>query len=115
MDLSPAIRMPVKRRRRHSPQFKAQVLEESSRPGTSVAAIARHHGLNANLIHKWRKAPPNEHPVGPAFIPLPTLPTPARSSQHEVRVEVPTAKGGVTLFWPCDQPGALAQFIKSFT
>ena len=44
-------------RRRHSKLLKAQVLAECSEPGASVAAIAQAHGLNANLVHKWRRAP----------------------------------------------------------
>ena len=50
MELPGEIRMPVKRRR-HSPEFKAQVLEEALQYGVSVAAVARRHNLNANLIH----------------------------------------------------------------
>jgi transposase len=42
-------------RRRHSAEFKQQVLAECDRPGAAVAAVALSHGVNANLVHKWRR------------------------------------------------------------
>ncbi len=41
-------------RRRHSLELKAQVLHACEQPGASVASIARLHGLNANVVHRWR-------------------------------------------------------------
>jgi transposase len=41
-------------RRRHSAQFKAQVLEACRQPDASAAAIARLYNLNANVVHRWR-------------------------------------------------------------
>ena len=43
-------------RRRHSVELKAKVLAACDEPGTSVAAVAHAHGLNANLVHKWRRS-----------------------------------------------------------
>lgn len=42
-------------RRRHSVELKATVLADCNEPGASVAAVARAHGLNANLVHRWRR------------------------------------------------------------
>ena len=42
-------------RRRHSQELKARVLQACVQPGASVAAVAQAHGLNANLVHKWRR------------------------------------------------------------
>jgi len=42
------------KRRRYSPEFKRQVVAEAAVPGVSVSAVARCHGLNANLIFNWR-------------------------------------------------------------
>jgi transposase len=42
-------------RRRHSDERKAQVLAACDEAGASVAAVARAHNLNANLVHKWRR------------------------------------------------------------
>ena len=42
-------------RRTHSAAFKRKLLELSEQPGASVAAIALEHGINANLLFKWRR------------------------------------------------------------
>ena len=41
-------------RRQHSAELKAKVLAACSEPGVSIAAVALSHGLNANLVRKWR-------------------------------------------------------------
>ena len=42
-------------RRRWSPEEKRRILEEASRPGASIAEVARRYGLNANLVFAWRR------------------------------------------------------------
>jgi len=42
-------------RRRHPAELKLKVLAACEEPGASVAAVAQVHGLNANLVHKWRR------------------------------------------------------------
>ena len=41
-------------RQRYSRAFKRQIVEASLVPGTSIAAVALSHHINANLLHKWR-------------------------------------------------------------
>lgn len=41
-------------RQRYSHEFKRQIVEASFVPGASTAAVALSHGINANLLHKWR-------------------------------------------------------------
>ena len=41
--------------RHHRLEFKRAVVEETLRPGTSVALVAREHGINANQLFCWRK------------------------------------------------------------
>ena len=40
---------------RHAAELKRQVLTACAEPGASVAQVALAHGLNANLVHKWRR------------------------------------------------------------
>lgn len=40
---------------RHSTDQKRRIVEESLRPGASVARVARTHGINANQVFNWRK------------------------------------------------------------
>src|SRR3984885_206511 len=81
-----------KRRRTRSLDERKRVVEEALTPGASVAAVARRHGLNANLVFKWirrsregwrdwRREPGDEKPIvavppqrgGSAFIPVKLL------------------------------------------
>jgi transposase len=76
------------RRRTRSLDERKRIVEEALAPGVSVAAVARRHGLNANLVFKWIRRsregwrePANEKPVvvappeggGPAFVPVKLL------------------------------------------
>jgi len=77
------------RRRTRSLDDRKRIVEEALAPGASVAAVARRHGLNANLVFKWirrsregwrdrRREPAKERPnavaapeaTGPAFVPV---------------------------------------------
>ncbi len=77
------------RRRTRSLDERKRIVEEAVAPGTSVAAVARRHGLNANLVFKWirrsregwrdrRHGPAKEKPgvaasldtMAPAFVPV---------------------------------------------
>ena len=44
------------RRRRWSRELKAQITEESFRPGTNVSELARRHGMSLGLLHYWRRS-----------------------------------------------------------
>src|ERR1700689_1892413 len=87
------------RRRTRSLEERKRIVEEALAPGVSVAAIARRHGLNANLIFKWirrsregwrdrGRESANEKPVvvvppearPPAFIPVKLLELDAASA-----------------------------------
>jgi transposase len=41
--------------RTYTRQFKAELVAASQQPGASIAAIARGHGMNANVLHRWLK------------------------------------------------------------
>lgn len=46
---------PVSKRRYRSALERRQIVEETLRPGASVAIIARAHQVNANQVFCWRK------------------------------------------------------------
>lgn len=86
--------------------------------GVSIAAVARRHNLNANLIHKWLKTTQGgvpAAPAAPAFISLPAPSTPSQPSLTEARIEIPGPKGVIKLFWPCDQAQSLAALLKTLS
>lgn len=42
-------------RRRYDACLKQQILAQCAEPGASVARIALSHGINANVVRKWRR------------------------------------------------------------
>ena len=65
---------PHRRRRTHSPECKVAVVTTRRQTGASVAAVARQHDLNDNLVHKWlRKAGPSCPTSSQLSVPMPTL------------------------------------------
>lgn len=49
--------LPVKRAKRpnFSRDFKRRVAQQACEPGVSVAQLAFEHGINANMLFKWRR------------------------------------------------------------
>ena len=45
-----------KRRRRWSDKEREAILADADRPGTTVKAVARRHGVAESLVYGWRKA-----------------------------------------------------------
>jgi transposase len=109
-------------RRRHGADLKALVLSECERPGASVAAIAMTHGLNANLVHKWRRkirfagqntaaselAPFIALPLTTALMP----PDLAASAPPEIRIELRRAALTVNITWPVDAADKCAALLR---
>ncbi len=105
-------------RRRHSEELKARVLAACAEPGASVAAVAQAHGLNANLVHKWRRGrgvPTHSavHPMrgavaaSPEFIPLamPAATVAAGGQPHaapvaDIRIEWRRGAAAIAVSWP---------------
>jgi transposase len=116
-----------RRRRRHSAEFKAAVIEECMRPGVSMAAVALAHSLNANMLRKWvidaqnvlppkPKAAPAQSvqdvPMpGPTFVPL-ALPAP--SVEGEIRIELQRGGTTVTLVWPAAAARECAAWLSDW-
>ena len=46
---------PRTKRRYRSADERRRIVEETLAPGTSVAIVARAHGVNANQVFAWRK------------------------------------------------------------
>ncbi|MDM0009985.1 transposase [Variovorax sp. J22G73] len=82
-----------RRRRKHSAEFKAELIRACQQPGVSSAAIALANGLNANMLRRWvncaeqpeSAAAPARPPPPPEFVPL-KLPAP--QLQTDIRIEL---------------------------
>lgn len=114
MDQISETQPPVKRRR-HSAAFKAQVLEEINQPGASIAAVARRHGLNANLIHNWRKSPALSSKLPrtlPAFVEVEAAAL-LDDASVPIVLELPCQATTIKIHWPVCHATALAHWLKA--
>lgn len=105
-------------RRRHSPQFKTQVVSASFEPDRSVAGVAQQFNINANLVHKWRRQfGRDKASEANAFVQLPVPQSVSTVTTEQtdttIKIDVPSAVGAVTLHWPISQPQGLAQWLKA--
>ena len=104
-------------RRRYSAQFKAQVLAECDAPGASVAKVAMAHGINANVVHGWRKLARSAGEARvvslPEFVPvaLSAAPLPAVADRG---IEVELRRGAVTMkiTWPVSATADFAAWAR---
>jgi len=78
----------INTKRRHSTAFKRKLLELIEQPGASVSAVALEHGVNANLVFKWRRAK-LERQRSPRVVHQPVL-LPVSIDQHEPLLRVPS-------------------------
>ena len=118
---------PGRRRRRYSAEFKARIVETCNRPGTSVAAIARLHNINDNIVHRWiREAEQAASAAAPsASVPAriepeelsacaaaPFVPVQVSAGQPE-RIHLELIKNGlsVRLDWPASQSASCTQTL----
>ena len=90
-----------KTRRRHSAELKQQILTECARPGASVASVALSHGINANVVHKWRRMVhvPSLDLQVPNFVPV-ALPAPSCAPAPDIRIELRRGATSISLTWP---------------
>lgn len=100
-------------RRRHGPELKRQVLAECAAPGASVAKVSMSHGLNANLVHKWRRqAKPGREPVS-AFVPI-TITAPPVASEAAQFVDLELQRGAISVRvrWPMAAASSCAAWLR---
>ena len=101
-----------KTRRRYAAELKQQILNQCAEPGTSVASIALSHGINANVVHKWRRQTCGGPAVQePAFIPV-SLPPTACAPAPDIRIELRRGATNVTLSWPVTAAEQCAAWMR---
>jgi len=89
-------------RRKHSIQYKQQVVREALQPGTSIREVARRHGLHVSLIGVWRRQHAQEPlSAARASVARPTLlpvqvsaESPGRRGEGEAAITAHSVAGG---------------------
>lgn len=90
---------PIRRRRRHSSEFKAQLVAAAREPGVSVSGMALAHGVNANLLRRWMQ---QHDPVAPPRALVPVRLDAALPGRTEEAIDLTLTRAGlkVQLRWP---------------
>ena len=125
MNNADAINRVIKRapRRRHSAALKAQVLQACRQPHASIAAIARQHDLNANVVHRWRvnernavaltPGSPTANPSGFVAVSFhPETPAPAEPMPlPDIRIELQRGATTAVVRWPVQAAASCAAWL----
>lgn len=120
-----------RRRRRHSAEFKAHVVQACRHPGVSIASVAQAHGVNANLLRRWLI---QRNAVAPSPIALQpalrvdkgsTAPASAGAAQFvpitvhasaapvaDIRIELRRGPITVSVSWPTHEAVACAAWLR---
>jgi transposase len=100
-------------RRRHDEELKRLVLAECAAPGASVATIAMSHGLNANLVHKWRREARVIGQPATTFVPV-AVAASAMLNEPAQFVELEVQRGAVSVRvrWPMSAVGSCAAWLR---
>lgn len=100
-------------RRRHSAELKNLILAECARPGASVASVALSHGINANVVHKWRRLSGggSDTHAAPAFIPV-SLPAAPAAPAADIRIELRRGGTTVAVLWPAAAAAECAAWLR---
>lgn len=112
-----------RRRRRHSPLFKAEAIGACQQPGVSIAAVALTRGLNATMLHRWVKqaerggAPIAIQPTSPSvavegsegFIPVRLSGT----TESAICIEMRQGSKRVSMRWPASAARECALLLRA--
>lgn len=126
--VEPIVAVGRRRRRKHSDEFKAQVVAACSQPGVSIAAVSMAHGVNANLARRWMigatasTGPEVSDAAGVASAacapklalppPFVEVPMPSASAAPEIRIELRRGATGVNVTWPTSAAAECAAWLR---
>lgn len=123
------LHQPSRSRRTYSSEFKAQLVAACRIPGMSVASVARNHGINHNILHRWlRELSDSGHPrihsaadlrpAGfielpmPAPLPVPSPPTTPPTTEGFVHLEFQRGDLSLKLSWPASSAAEGAVWLR---
>ncbi len=103
-------------RRSYSAQFRTLVLEQCAAPSASVAKVALSHGMNANVVHRWRQeARDSASSVGVReFVPV-SVPAPTHTTHQDcadIRIELRRGTTTMAITWPIAAANECAVWMR---
>jgi transposase len=112
-------------RRKHSAEFRAEVVLACRQPSASVAAIALRKGLNANVVYRWLRedglnlssttnlrALSTE--LGGEFLSMQLPQSAATHTSNDIRMEMRRGASSVTLSWPTQCAGECGAWLREW-
>ena len=101
-------------RRNYSAQFRALVLEQCAAPGASVAKVALSHGMNANIVHRWRReARDSAAAVGVRqFVPVSVSAPMLGQDCADIRIELRRGTTTMAITWPSTAASDCATWMR---
>jgi transposase len=113
-------------RRKHSAQFRAEVLQTCRQADASVAAIALRNGLNANVVYRWLREDSRCLDAGAGsqtavstrrgakFIAVQLPAAAVAAASTDIRIEVRRGASSVTLNWPLQASSECAAWLREW-
>lgn len=112
-------------RRRYSAQFKQEVVLLCRQPGMSVASVARSHGINHNIVHRWIRehlgsaltaCPSAQVSAEAGFVPVALAAQRPRGVDGVIEVHISRGDWQVHIRWPssaaADAAGCLQGLLQ---
>ena len=104
-------------RRTHPAALKSKILAACAVPGASIARIALVHGINANVVHRWRRilerrerGPHAKPPV--EFMPLRITGASDEPVPADIRIEVRRAGTTIAISWPVTAASSCSAWLR---
>lgn len=111
-------------RRKHSAEFRAEVLQACRQAGASVAAIALRNRLNANVVYRWLREDSRCVDAGTGshaavscrpsveFMAVQLPPPAGVGALADIRIEVRRGASTVTVNWPLQGGSECAAWLR---
>ena len=103
-------------RRRYSEKQKLQVMAECAAGATSVAKVAMAHGINANVVHRWRQLARDTQSAKPEraeqFVPVSLNGTAVQTNAPDIQIQLRRGNTAVTITWPVGAAAECAAWMR---
>ena len=112
------------RRQRYGAELKAQIMAECGAAGASVARVAMAHGINANVVHRWRqlareggarRTRPSTTPTAataPSFVPVVLSDAPPGTKASDIHIELRRGATALAIRWPVSAATECAVWLR---
>lgn len=112
------------RRQRYSAELKAQIMAECEAADASVARVAMAHGINANVVHRWRqvvreggtrRTRPSTTPVSTtatSFVPVVVSDATPGAKPSDIHIELRRGATALAIRWPMSAAAECAVWLR---